>query len=230
LQTIQNAKKRLEQRQAEEDQAKGRHEGDGGRPNGKKGKPFKRKFGTPPEKAQENFTDPESRIMKMGNGFEQCYNAQAAVDEEHQIIVAVGLTNCAADNAQLIPMIEATKEGTGKLPQQVLADAGYRSEENFEKTEAMNVDALVAVGREGRQDALVISPSHAATLRMKERLETPEGKTAYSRRKVIVEPLFGWIKRITGFREFSLRGQAKAAAEWTLVCLATNLRRMNACA
>jgi transposase len=230
LQTIQEAKKRLEERQAEEDRAKGRHEGDGGRPNGKKGKPFKRKFGSPPEKAQENFTDPESRIMKMGNGFEQSYNAQAVVDEAHQIIVAVGLTNCAADNAELIPLIEATKECTGGFPQQVLADAGYRSEESFEKTEAMKIDALVAIGREGKEDAAVISPTNVATLRMKEKLNTPEGKAAYSRRKVIIEPVFGWIKRILGFREFSLRGKANVTAEWSLVCLATNLRRMSACA
>src|SRR6266581_3386201 len=91
-----------EERQADEDRAKGRHEGDGGRPEGKKGQPFKNEFGQPGKKAQDNFTDPESRIMKMGNGFEQSYNAQAAVDETHQIIVAVNVTNCAADNAQLI--------------------------------------------------------------------------------------------------------------------------------
>jgi transposase len=136
LKKIREAKKRLEQRQAEEDREKGRHEGDGGRPNGKKGQPFKKEFGQPREKAQDNFTDPESRIMKMGNGFEQSYNAQASVDEEHQIIVAVGVTNCAADSTQLIPMIEATEATTGELPQQVLADAGYRSETNFAHAES----------------------------------------------------------------------------------------------
>src|ERR1051325_5077319 len=94
LKKIREAKKRLEERQAEEDRAKGRYEGDGGRPNGKKGRPFQKEFGQPDEKAQDNFTDPESRIMKMSNGFEQCYNAQACVDEAHQIIVAVGVTNC----------------------------------------------------------------------------------------------------------------------------------------
>lgn len=225
---IKEAKKRLEARQAEEDRAKGRHEADGGRPNGKKGKPFKRKFGSPPEKAQDNFTDPESRIMKMGNGFEQSYNAQAVVDEAHQIIVAVGLTNCAADNAELIPMIEATKECTGELPEQVLADAGYRSEQNFEQAEAMKIDAVIALGREGKEDASTASPTKVATLRMKEKLTTSEGKAAYSRRKVIVEPVFGWIKNILGFRQFSLRGSANVTAEWNLVCLATNLRRMSA--
>lgn len=228
LQKIKDAKKRLEERQAEEDRTKGRHEGDGGRPNGKKGKPFKKEFGEPREKAQDNFTDPESRIMKMGNGFEQSYNAQAAVDEPHQIIVAVSVTNCAADNAQLIPMIEATKETTGELPQQVVADAGYRSEANFERAEAMKVDVIVALGRERKADTPEVTPTNAATLRMKSKLATAEGKAAYSRRKVIVEPVFGWVKRVVGFRQFSLRGLANVTGEWNLVCLATNLRRMSA--
>ena len=228
LQKIKEAKKRLEERQAEEDRTKGRHEGDGGRPNGKKGKPFQKEFGEPREKAQDNFTDPESRIMKMGNGFEQSYNAQAAVDETKQIIVAVSVTNCAADNGQLIPMIEATKETTGELPQQVLADAGYRSEENFERAEVMKVDVIVALGREGKAETTEVTPTNVATLRMKGKLATAEGKAAYSRRKVIVEPVFGWVKRVVGFRQFSLRGLANVNAEWNLVCLATNLRRMSA--
>jgi transposase len=228
LEKIKEAKKRIEERQAQEDRSKGRHEGDGGRPNGKKGKPFKKEFGEPREKAQDNFTDPESRIMKMGNGFEQSYNAQAAVDETHQIIVAAGVTNCAADNAQLIPMIEATKETTGELPQQVLADAGYRSEANFERAEAMKVEVIVALGREGKTDTTEVASTNLATLRMKDKLATPEGKAAYSRRKVIVEPVFGWVKRVIGFRQFSLRGLENVTAEWNLVCLATNLRRMSA--
>jgi transposase len=228
LQKIKEAKKRLEERQAQADRTKGRHEGDGGRPNGKKGRPFKKKFGEPREKDQDNFTDPESRIMKMGNGFEQSYNAQAAVDEANQIIVAVSLTNCAADMAQLIPMIEATKETTGELPQQILADAGYRSEENFERAEEMKLNVIVALGREGKTDTPEVAATNPATLRMKDKLATPEGEAAYRRRKVIVEPVFGWIKNVGGFRQFSLRGQANVTGEWNLVCLATNLRRMSA--
>ena len=226
LKKIREAKKRLEERQGEEDRQKGRHEGDGGRPNGKKGKPFEREFGVPPEKAQDNFTDPESRIMKMGNGFEQSYNAQACVDEAKQIIVAVGVTNCAADNGQLIPMIEATRINTDELPKQVLADAGYRSEANFERVEAMNIDAVIAFGREGKTDVTEVSPSSPATQRMKEKLKSVEGAAAYRRRKVIVEPVFGWAKRVLGFRQFSFRGQKKVNAEWHLVGLAINLRRM----
>lgn len=227
LKKIREAKKRLEERQAAEDREKGRHEGDGGRPNGKKGQPFKKEFGQPREKAQDNFTDPESRIMKMGNGFEQSYNAQACVDEPHQIIVAVGVTNCAADSTQLMPMVEATESNVGELPQQVLADAGYRSDSNFENIESKNIDGVIALGREGKPDAPSISPSNKATQRMKEKLASPVGEAAYRRRKVIVEPVFGWIKSVLGFRQFSFRGLKKNNAEWHLVCLAINLRRMS---
>lgn len=227
LQTIREAKKRLEERQAEADREKGRHEGDGGRPNGKKGRPYKKEFGQPEEKAQESFTDPESRIMKMGNGFEQSYNAQASVDEARQIIVAVGMTNCAADNDQLIPMIEASRQNTGELARQVLADAGYKSEAAFEQAEKLQIDAVVSLGREGKTNPTPISPENEATLRMKEKLASSEGAAAYRRRKAIVEPVFGWIKNAQGFRQFSLRGLEKVTAEWHLVCLAMNLRRMS---
>lgn len=228
IKKIREAKKRLEERQAEEDREKGRHEGDGGRPNGKKGHAFKKEFGQTREKAQDNFTDPESRIMKTGNGFEQSYNAQTSVDEEHQIIVAVGVTNCSADNKQLIPMVEATETNLGQAPNQVLADAGYRSAANFEKLEEKKIDGIIAIGREGSAGTAPISRSNkAATQRMKEKLASAEGATAYRRRKVIVEPVFGWIKHVLGFRQFSFRGLNKTNAEWHLVCLAMNLRRMS---
>ncbi len=227
LKKIREAKKRLEERQAEEDRKKGRYEGDGGRPNGKKGQPFKKEFGQPDEKAQDNFTDPESRIMKMGNGFEQCYNAQACVDEVHQIIVAVGVTNCAADSTQLIPMIEATEATTDEVPEQVLADSGYRSEANFQHLERRNIDGVIALGREGKADAAPISSSSPATQRMKEKLQTAAASAAYRRRKVIAEPPFGWIKHVLGFRHFSFRGLKKNNAEWHLIGLAVNLRRMS---
>jgi transposase/IS5 family transposase len=227
LQKIRDAKKRLEERQAEEDREKGRHEGDGGRPDGTKGHPFKKEIGQPDAKAQDNFTDPESRIMKSGNGFEQSYNAQACVDQEHQIIVAVGVTNCAADSTQLIPMIEATEAIIDQVPEQVVADAGYRSDQNFERLEDKKIDGVIALGREGKPDAPPISSSKKATQRMKEKLASPDGEAAYRRRKVIVEPVFGWIKSVLGFRQFSLRGLSKTNAEWHLVCLAMNLRRMS---
>jgi transposase/IS5 family transposase len=226
LKKIREAKKRLEERHADEDRSKGRYEGDGGRPNEKKGQPYAREFGQPHEKAQDNFTDPESRIMKSGNGYEQSYNAQTCVDEAHQIIVAVGVTNCAADSTQLVPMIEATEANTGEMPQQLLADAGYRSEANFVAIENKNIDGVIALGREGKPDATPIDAKKQATQRMKEKLASPEGSAAYRRRKVIAEAPFGWIKQALGFRQFSLRGLFKVNAEWHLVCLAMNLRRM----
>src|SRR6201989_2181155 len=180
LKKIREAKKRLEQRQAEEDRQKGRYEGDGGRPTGKKGQPFKKEFGQPEDKAQDNFTDPESRIMKMGNGFEQCYNAQACVDEAHQVIVAVGVTNCAVDSRQLIPMIEATEANTNEVPQQALADSGYRSEANFRHLESRNIDGVIVLGREDKAaEKPIRSSKNPATQRMKDKLGTPEGAAAY---------------------------------------------------
>jgi len=228
LKKIREAKKRLEERQAEEDRGKGRHEGDGGRPDGKKGHAFTKEFGQPREKAQDNFTDPESRIMKTGNSFEQSYNAQACVDEARQIVVAAGVTNCSADNKQLIPMVEATEANLGQAPGQLLADAGYRSAANFEALEEKQIDGVIAIGREGKAGTAPISrSSKAATQRMKQKLASRDGAAAYRRRKVIVEPVFGWIKNVLGFRQFSFRGLIKTNAEWHLVCLALNLRRMS---
>ncbi len=227
LKKIREAKKRLEERQAEEDRKKGRHEGDQGRPNGKKGPAYKGEFGQVNDKAQDNFTDPESRIMKMGNTFEQSYNAQACVDEQNQIIVAVEVTNSGTDNSQLIPMVEEAEANVGQRPEQVVADSGYRSEANFKTLEEKNVEAIIALGREGKCGTPPSAKrSNQATLRMQEKLKSERGEAAYRRRKVIVEPVFGWIKSVLGFRQFSFRGLSKNNAEWHLVSLALNLRRM----
>jgi hypothetical protein len=229
LAKIQAAKARLEERQAQADREQGRHPDDQQRRGDGAGRPFKRGFGEPEDKAQDNFTDPQSRIMKLGGSYEQCYNAQAVVDGDSQLIVAIGLGNNAADNEQLVPMVEAVKENFGKLPQRVLGDAGFRSEDSFaklamEKYEGLEV--LVALGREGKKQAAIDPQKHPATARMAERLASQEGQAHYRRRKAIVEPVFGWIKHAMGFRQFSLRGLDKVAGEWGLVCLALNLRRM----
>lgn len=225
LKAIQEAKKRLEQRQAEADRRKGRTEGDG-RKSPRGGPNFARDFGVPEDKSQENFTDPESRIMKSSKGFEQCYNGQIVVDADHQIIVATDLSDNAADAGALRPLIRKIKRVTGQLPERLLADAGYRSEKNLRRFERLKIDAYVCLGREGKA-----APSNTtklpATERMRSKLATEQGKQRYARRKVIPEPVFGWIKNVLGFRQFSLRGQRKAAGEWDLVCLATNLRRMS---
>lgn len=227
LAKIQAAKARLEERQAQADRERGRHPDDGQRRGDGAGRPFKRPFGVPENKAQDNFTDPESRIMKLGGSFEQCYNAQAVVDADSQLIVASGLGNNAADNEQLVPMVEAVKDNFAELPKTVLGDSGFRSEDSFAKLEKHEeMEVLVALGREGKDQAAIDPKEYPATVRMAERLASAEGQAHYRRRKAIVEPVFGWIKHAMGFRQFSLRGLDKVAGEWALVCLALNLRRL----
>ena len=192
-----------------------------------KGRRFKRPFGEPEEKKQDNFTDPESRIMKTSKGFEQCYNAQLAVDGDWRLIVASTVTQNAADTGQLLPMIEKVRQNTGQIPQSVLADAGYRSEENFRALEQSFIRALIPLGREGKAQATSGSSEKlAATCRMKERLERQDGRKLYAKRKGIIEPVNGWIKAVLGFRHFSVRGLKKVAGEWALVCLALNLKQL----
>jgi transposase len=224
LAKIAAAKARLEARQAEEDRQKGRTPDDGRKSRGHK--PFARDFGVPPDDAQDNFTDPESRIMKASHGFDQCYNGQIAVDETTQLIVATGLTNCAADNAELLPLITRTEATLGGTPPEVLADAGYRGEATFQTLEARGITAYISLGHEVRP-AKPPNPAHVASHRMADRLNSAVGRARYRRRKAIVEPVIGWIKEVLGFRRFSLRGVAKARGEWNLVCLAVNLKRLH---
>jgi hypothetical protein len=223
LATIVAAKQRLEARQAEQDRAKGRSEDDE-RKGPRGGRKFEREFGVPAEKDQENFTDPESRIMKTSDGFDQCYNAQAAVDEATQLIVATGLTVSAADQAELLPLLDRLKQQLEAVPTELLADAGYRSEANFQALEQRGIVGYISLGREGREPA--VSTRLEASARMAQRLASETGKKRYRRRKAIVEPVFGWIKSALGFRRFSFRGEQKARSEWNLVCLALNLKRL----
>jgi transposase len=226
LAQIEAAKKRIEACQAQADRERARHPDDQQRRGDGAGRPFKHPFGVPDDKAQDNFTDPESRIMKMGGSFEQCYNAQAVVDGESQLIIANGLTNNAADNGQLLPLLEAVQKNLGELPQRVLADSGYRSEQGLAGLEKKGVEGLIALGREGKDRTAIDPTRYPATQRMAQRLASPEGKAQYRRRKVIPEPVFGWIKHAIGFRQFSLRGLVKITGEWSLVCLALDVRRM----
>lgn len=223
LATIAAAKARLQARQAAEDRQKGRTPDDGRK---SRRRPFARDFGVPAEEAQDNFTDPESRIMKTASGFDQCYNGQLAVDEASQIIVATGLTNCAADNAELLPLIDQTRATLGVQPNEVLADAGYRGEATFRTLEARDITGYISLGREGKPDTPP-NPAHEATQRMAARLASEGGRARYRRRKAIVEPVIGWIKAVLGFRHFSVRGEVKARGEWNLVCLAVNLKRLH---
>jgi transposase len=224
LATIAAAKARLEARQADEDRQKGRTPDDGRKGRGTK--PFARDFGVPPDDAQDNFTDPESRIMKTSSGFDQCYNGQIAVDETTHLIMATGLTNCGADHAELLPLIHRVQATLGGAPPDVLADAGYRAEATFQTLEARDITAYISLGHETRPGKPP-NPAHLATQRMADRLKSDVGRARYRRRKAIVEPVIGWIKEILGFRRFSLRGEAKARGEWNVVCLAVNLKRLH---
>jgi transposase len=221
---IREAMKQLEEEQAREDEAKkrGEHREKTGR-----GPKLKRKNGTPPETKQANFTDPESRIMITGRrSFEQCYNAQAAVDEKEHIILAVDVGTNPSDNNELIAMVDAVKRNCQTAPKRILADSGYKSEANFKVLEKRRIDAYVALGR-GENLPSDVSPSRPATRRMARKLRTKRGRARYKLRKTLVEPIFGWAKQALGFRSFLMRGLRNVRGEWNLVCLALNLRRMS---
>jgi transposase len=226
LKVIEQAKARLEERQRQADKADARIVDESGQTRGMSGRRVQRAYGVPEPDAQENFTDPDSRIMPISGGFAQCYNAQAAVDEGSQLIVAADLTNSATDYASLVPMVLQTQCNTGLDPQMILADAGYASESELRSLEEMQLPACVALGREDKQRA-VIASDKPATARMAQTLRTEEGRAHYRRRKTIPEPVFGWIKQVLGFRSFSLRGLWAVNAEWRLMCAAINLKRMH---
>ena len=227
LQTIKAARKRLEARQREADREAGREPDDQDRP-GKPGKPYKRAFGVPKDKAQENFTDPDSRIMKHGSsGFEQSYNPQIAVDEAEQIIVATTVTQSAADVNELEAVLDQIKETTGQYPDKTLADAGYRSEANLQMLEQKGIEGFIPMGRKKKGEAKEPNPENEATCRMAKKMKTQRAEKHYRKRKYLGEPPFAWIKRVMGFDQFSLRGTDNVTSEWNLACLAANLKRMH---
>ena len=237
LAAIEAAKARLEERQRLSDTQRGRAPDDerlpkdkDGKPKG--GKPYQRDFGVPAPKAQDSFTDPQSRIMKRaGGGFDFQFNAQTAVDETAHIIVAAEVVNTSSDVQQLPMVLKAVKEHTGTSAAQVLADAGYRSEAVMAELAITHPDTelVIALGREGKTLAKPRDVQrYPRTVAMAAKFETEQTKIDYRKRKWIAEPPNGWIKNVLGFRQFSMRGLKKAQAEFKLVCLALNLRRMGA--
>jgi transposase len=187
----------------------------------------------PAPTAQRNFTDPESRIMKDGatKGFEQAYNAQAAVDSTAQIIVAAAVTQEANDKQQLQPMLEKVKENCGRLPDTASADAGYFNTAHLTDETLSTVDLHVPPDRQkhGAAPPPIAVPSAADTSvvdQMRQKLQTAAGQAVYKWRKAIVEPVFGQTKEVRGFRRFSFRGFTKVAAEWDLICLTHNLLKL----
>lgn len=188
--------------------------------------------GSPTPKAQRNFTDPESRIQKTKDGFVQGYNAQIAVDEGSQIIVAQALTNQPPDVEHLVPMLEQVIENCGDVPKKATADAGYFSDANVMCTAQLGVDAYIATGRQkhGEEEPPVRGRApEEMTLKqwMSRRLKTKKGRAAYARRKAVVEAPFGQIKQVRGFRQLLLRGLRKAQGEWALICITHNLLKLH---
>jgi len=193
----------------------------------------------PRDPDQVNFTDPESRIMPVrGGGFEQCYNAQAGIDQGSRLIVENHLTQQPNDQQEMKPALAHL----GALPKELgpvehlAADNGYCSAENAEACESEGVIPLLACGREAHHtspaarfaEAGEAPPdSTSAMTRMHHRLKTPEGKAVYAKRKSTVEPVFGIVKHVMGFRQFMLRGLEAVAGEWTLVCVAYNFKRLH---
>jgi hypothetical protein len=188
--------------------------------------------GTPKPEAQRNFTDPESRIMKRDGGFLQAYNAQIAVDEGHQIIVAAALSNQAPDVQYFEPMLRRVVDNCDAVPAITTGDAGYFSVENVRAAEHMGTEPLISVGGHHRNGLPDDSTPVLANLRteeraaMRARLIRPTGRAAYARRKATVEPVFGQIRACRGFRQMSLRGLVKARCEWLLVCATHNLLKL----
>jgi Transposase DDE domain len=184
----------------------------------------------PEPKAQRNFTDPESRILKTKDGYIQGYNAQAAVDAKAQIIVAHTLTNNGSDQAQFAPLLDGIKANLKRNPDEVSADAGYCSAANLRTLSRRRIKGYIATGRQkhGTKAATAKRSAKPGSLlaRMTIRLRRAGHRSRYRLRKQVVEPVFGQIKQARGFRQFLLRGIEKVKAEWAMLCTVHNLRKL----
>jgi transposase len=208
------------------------------RRTGKKpgGKPPAPPNAGPRPKDQVNLTDSESRIMKTSQGFEQCYNAQAAVDTGTMLVVGPGLTQAGNDKQQVEPMLKSLIDLPATLGrvETLLADTGYCSERNVERTRGAGIEPLIAMGREAHHPAWrerfteppPLADGASAIEAMAHRLKTGEGRALYALRKQTVEPVFGIIKSAIGFRQFLLRGRDNARGEWSLMTTSWNIKRM----
>jgi transposase len=188
--------------------------------------------GDPKAKAQRNFTDPDSHILKGGDGWIQGYNCQAAVDGDHQIIVAVGVSNQAADQHHLLPIVERIEANTGQLPEKLIADAGYCSTSNIEASEQRGLDAYLSTSRQshGKRPRPSRGPAPRdldARGRMDRKLRSKAGQAIYALRKIIAEPVFGQIKGARRLDRFLLRGLEKVDGEWTLMAITHNIGKLH---
>ena len=232
LERIRAAKAALEAeaQAAAEAEASGEDQGDDDDPDPPSAPPRHHGDGKPADNAQRNFTDPDSRVMLTGSGWMQGYNAQLAVDADHQVIVAQMLTPCAADIGHLAPMVAAIERDAGHVPDELSADAGYCSEANLEHLNTNAIRGYVATGR-GHHDqssATRARPAEPASFtgQMETRLRLGGWRSRYRLRKTVVEPVFGQIKHGRGFRQLLLRGLEQARGEWSLMCTAHNLLKL----
>ena len=240
LKKIEEAKKALEEEARTEAEAKqaeyeAKRETWENRTERRGGRPPKPPCDKPDPKRQRNFTDPDSRIMPAGDSksFVQAYNCQAAVDEKAQVIVATNVTQETNDKQQLKPVVEKLKENTnGQKPKNISADSGYFSETNITTLQSDGINAYIATGKQKHGETPPANPRgripNNATVkeRMTIKLRTVRGRCTYSKRKEIVEPVFGQVKEVRGFRRFSFRGLEKIDSEWDLICLTHNLLKL----
>ncbi len=174
-------------------------------------------IGDPDPKAQRNFTDPESRIVKSKDGYIQGYNAQAAVDGEAQIIVAHGLIQTTSDHGQVVPLVDGIGTNIERNPAQVSADSGYLCEVNLAALAVRGIDGYIATGRAKHPTAENGKVGGPLTQAMRKKIADGGFDTPYRLRKQIVEAVFGPIKQARGFRQFLLRGVEKVRAEWAMI-------------
>lgn len=238
LAKIREAKAALESAAKEKARAEGKLD-EPGRPipPKKRGKAPKTPPGVPKPTDQRNFTDPESRIMKMpSKAFDQAYNCQAAVDSQTQIIVAQDVTDAANDKEQLEPMVQQMQENLGDVPKQLSADSGYYSEANVATLRDAGIDDYLCPNRIKHSDGSLPPPRGRIPKdlsfidRVRRKLRTKKGRATYALRRQIVEPVFGQIKHGRGLRQFLLRGREKVRGEWSLWCTTHNLLKLWAAA
>ena len=189
--------------------------------------------GTPKPKQQTNYVDPDSKLMKgRDGGFVQAYNAQVAVDQDHQVIVANGASNLAPDQRYLAPMAHRVVANTGSVPDVITGDAGYWSEAGAREVEELGSTPLLAT-RAGRRTERgpptgIGPPPPGLTARewMVHKMDMAPNRSIYSARKYTVEPVFGQVKEARRFRQFSFRGLAAIQHEWDLLCAVHNLLKL----
>lgn len=223
LEKIREAMKELEEEAKAEQERKEKHP-----PKYRGGRKTKNPPGVPKDSSQRNFTDPDSRIMKTNDGFQQCYNAQIAVDAEHQVIVSNTLTSGAADAPQLTPLVRDIKENTSKQADEISADAGYCSEENLKELSRRRIRGYVATTtqRKALENTGKENKHGPRACAMRRRLRQGGRRSRYRLRKQTVEPVFGQIKEARGFRRFLLRGLESVRDEFELLCTAHNLLKL----